>query len=242
MALEPVVLSIATRRRKIGGGSRRLLGRLRIPPSAWVAHLAADEAPRLPPEVTNAAASASAPSGGIGAFEPFVRRHEREVLNYLWRMTGDEQTARDLAQETFLRAWQRYDTVSRYEQPRGWLFRVATNLALTHNATRQRRAATTGQPLFAGGSSPASSDVARRVVERDLVRLVLLQLPTRQRAALVLREVYGLAFAEIAATLGMSEPAARKALSRACERFRELYEREEHEEHEEHEEREEGQR
>ncbi len=226
MAMEPMVLSIAVRRRMIGCESRRLPGRLRIPPRAWLARLA-NEVAGMAPSAGSVAEGASVGSGGIGTFEPFVRRHERQVLNYLWRMTGDEQTAHDLAQKTFLRAWQHYATISRYEQPHGWLFRVATNLALTHNTTRQRRAATTGQPLFEGDGSPATSDVARRVVERDLVREVLLQLPAKQRAALVLREVYGLSTAEVAATLGMSEPAVRMALSRACERFRALYQREE---------------
>jgi RNA polymerase sigma-70 factor (ECF subfamily) len=226
MAIEPVVLSIAARWGMIGSASRRPPMWMRMPLHSWRARLAAEE-PRVLPDTISAAADTPAQEGEIGAFEPFVRRYERQVLNYLWSMTGDEQTARDLAQETFLRAWQHYATISRYEQPRGWLFRIATNLALTHNATRQRRAATTGQPLFEGDSSPATSDVARRVVERDLVREVLLQLPAKRRAALVLREVYGLAGAEIAATLGMSEPAVRMALSRARERFRKLYEREE---------------
>jgi RNA polymerase sigma factor (sigma-70 family) len=208
------MLSIVARRRMTGGQSRRSPIWLGMPLRAWLARLA-DEVSGMAPSAGSAAADAPAQDGGIDTFEPFVRRHEREVLNYLWRMTGDEQAARDLAQEAFLRAWQHYTTLSRYEQPRGWLFRVATNLALTHNATRQRRAATTGQPLFEGDSSPATSDVARRVVERDQVRLVLLQLPARQRAALVLREVYGLSGAEIAATLEMSDPAVRMALSRA---------------------------
>jgi RNA polymerase sigma-70 factor (ECF subfamily) len=55
------------------------------------------------------------------------------------------------------------------------------------------------------------------------VRQVLLQLPPRRRAALVLREVYGLSTAEVGAALGMSETAVRMAISRAREQFRALY-------------------
>ncbi len=124
--------------------------------------------------------------------------YERQILNYLWRMTGDEQTAYDLTQEVFLRAWQHYATVSRYEQPRAWLFRVATNLALSAKATRARRGKTTLEAsgeLLEGDSAPGTSDIARRIVERDAVRAVLLQLPPKRRAALVLREVYGLSTA-----------------------------------------------
>ena len=55
-----------------------------------------------------------------------MRAHERPILNYLWRMTGDEALAYDLTQEVFLRAWQRYSVIHGYEQPRAWLFRELT--------------------------------------------------------------------------------------------------------------------
>jgi hypothetical protein len=46
----------------------------------------------------------------VDAFEAFFGRHERDIFGYPWRLTGDEQSARDLTQETFLRAWQRFDS------------------------------------------------------------------------------------------------------------------------------------
>jgi len=168
------------------------------------------------------AADGGARAAGQPDFEAFVRQHERAILNYLWRMTSDEETAHDLAQEVFFRAWQHYATIGGYQQPRGWLFRVATNLALTHNA-RRRRAPSTGALLFDGEASPAASDPARRFAESDLVRGVLLRLPAKRRAALVLREVYGLSAAKVAEALGMTEAAVRMALCRAREQFRALY-------------------
>src|SRR5262249_26026356 len=69
-------------------------------------------------------------------FESFVHEHERALLNYLWRLLGNEESAYDLTQEAFVRAWQHFEQISRYEQPRAWLFRVATNLAVNH---RQRQ-------------------------------------------------------------------------------------------------------
>jgi DNA-directed RNA polymerase specialized sigma24 family protein len=65
-------------------------------------------------------------------FEDFFTRHQQDIFGYLWRITGEEQAAYDLCQETFLRAWQQFDTVSTYERPGAWLFRVATNLAINH--------------------------------------------------------------------------------------------------------------
>lgn len=157
-------------------------------------------------------------------FELFVRDHERAILNYLWRVTGDEQTAYDLAQETFLRAWTRFERVSRYQNPRGWLFRVATNLALSSLA---RRRPTASDTVLAQEHDPEMSDPTALLVERDQVRATLLRLTPQRRAALSLREVYGLSCAEVAKALGISEAAARMTLSRAREQFRALYLREE---------------
>ncbi len=157
-------------------------------------------------------------------FEAFIREHQRVILNYLWRMTGDEQNAYDLSQEVFVRAWRRFSALRGYEKPRAWLFRVATNLALT---SLTRRATTLASvEALTDAREPAESDPAWRIVERDLVRAALAALPPRRRAALTLREVYGLSCAEVARALGISDAAARMTLSRAREQFRTLYLRE----------------
>ncbi|HEY7022044.1 MAG TPA: RNA polymerase sigma factor [Ktedonobacterales bacterium] len=156
-------------------------------------------------------------------FESFVRRFERQMLNYLWRMTGEEQSAYDLTQEVFLRAWRHFAAISQYEQPRAWLFRVATNLALTHNSSRKRQAPPLSDISLLPDDMPDSNDPARRFAESEAVRQVLLRLPPRRRAALVLREVYGLSTTEVGAALGISETAVRMAISRAREQFRALY-------------------
>ncbi|MBA3827211.1 MAG: hypothetical protein H0X24_25370 [Ktedonobacterales bacterium] len=59
------------------------------------------------------------------AFETFFLRYDRQIASYLWRMLGDEHSASELAQETFLRAWQHFDEIRAYERPLAWLFRVA---------------------------------------------------------------------------------------------------------------------
>jgi len=161
----------------------------------------------------------------LPSFEAFFRRHERDIFGYLWRMTGDEQAAYDLSQETFVRAWQHFDRIASYERPGGWLFRVATNLALTH---QKRAAAPVGaaQP-FSTVNDPSTSDPAWRLAESEAIRATLLALPPQQRAALVLREVCGFSCAEVAEALGITLAAAKMTLSRGREAFRARYTREE---------------
>ena len=174
------------------------------------------------------------PRGEIGEFEQFFRAHERDIFTYLWRMTGDEQAAYDLTQETFLRAWRRFARIRDYERPGGWLFRVATHLALNH--LRARRTALGGAiSLDAVGNarqalpfSPSASDPGSRLANADAVRRALMAIPHRQRAALVLREVYGLSCEETATALGISAGAAKTLLWRARGEFRSRYAEETH--------------
>ena len=171
-------------------------------------------------DIEDAASARQLPS-----FEAFFRQHERDIFGYLWRMTGDEQTAYDLSQETFVRAWQHFDRIASYERPGGWLFRVATNLALTH---QKRAAAPVGaaQP-FSSANDPSTSDPSWRLAESEAIRATLLALPPQQRAALVLREVCGFSCAEVAEALGITLAAAKMTLSRGRDAFRARYTREE---------------
>lgn len=158
------------------------------------------------------------------AFEAFFLRYGRPVTGYLWRMTGDEQLASELAQETFLRAWEHFESISRYEQPLSWLFRVGTNLARQQH--RRQRSQPGGAISLESGGDPAISDPAMHFIEQDLVRQTLLQLTFQQRASLILCEVYGLSCAEAGAMLHLSRDAVKMSLFRAREQFRARYLRE----------------
>jgi RNA polymerase sigma-70 factor (ECF subfamily) len=162
----------------------------------------------------------------MDAFEAFFWRYERDILGYLWRLTGDEQAAYDLSQETFVRAWQRFETLQHYEQPRAWLFRVASNLGINHLRGRSRRGEHTAiaekiQNIVALGDDPA-----HRLAESDAIHRILGDLPPKQRAAVVLCDVYGLTSAEAAAALGLSHGSLKMSLWRGRERFRQEYQRE----------------
>jgi RNA polymerase sigma-70 factor (ECF subfamily) len=192
------------------------------PHAAWLALAARGDPPH------EAAREAGRASAALLAFEAFFREHQQPIFGYLWRMTGDEQAAYDLSQEAFLRAWRHFDRIRAYDLPGGWLFRVATNLALKH--LRHSRVVAglvvtsvdAASALDAGATSP---DPAARLAEDDLVRDVLLDLAPRPRAVLVLHDAYGFTAAEIASMLAMTHAAAKMMLSRAREQFRVRYRR-----------------
>jgi RNA polymerase sigma-70 factor, ECF subfamily len=168
-------------------------------------------------------------------FEAFVLHNEQALYLYLRRVLASEEGARDIAQEAFVRAWLHFETIRAYDRPDAWLFRIATNLALS--ALRRREAQTFTQLLRQGQTddhaSPAREtgalltdrdDVELRVVERDVIDRVLRSLPGRQRPALLLRALVGLPVEDIAQTLDVSVANVYQLLSRGAKRFRERYE------------------
>jgi RNA polymerase sigma-70 factor, ECF subfamily len=165
--------------------------------------------------------AAPAVEADVTAFEAFFHAHERSIFAYLWRMTGDEQAAYDLSQETFLRAWQRFARVAAYDKPAAWLFRVATNLAL--NSAQRRAIRERERDAVAPSLGGDASDPADQIAGADRT---LQTLSPRRRAVLILHDAAGLATAEVAEALGMRQGAVRMALSRAREEFRLRYARE----------------
>jgi len=143
----------------------------------------------------------------IPPFERLYARHAGEVLAYLERITGRER-AEDCFQETFLRALAAYPRLTSARNLRGWLFTIATRVAIDE---RRRRMPAETLPEIAVGN--------RRPPYAELEHLTD-GLPPTERAAVVLRYGYDLPYADIAAALGSSEEAARQAASSGVRRLR----------------------
>ena len=188
----------------------------------WLATLR-DAAPRDARDgdggATSGPRAVSSAMDQMDQFEAFYRQRERDIFGYLWRVTGDEQTANDLTQEVFFRAWRQFEKLRGYERPDAWLFHVATNLAL--NEQRHQRVAGPAATLL--GDERAPGDHAAQLADRAALRSALEGLPARQRAALILRELYGYTCDEIAGMLDVSRAAAKMTLSRARAGLRALY-------------------
>jgi RNA polymerase sigma-70 factor, ECF subfamily len=178
------------------------------------------------------------PAGAIDPnlpeFDAFFAKFEQPLFGYLLRMVPSQEIALELAQETFFRAWQHFAELQVYDRPEAWLYRVATNLAISH--LRRKKSLCFAQLFRHGGNEGDQSDASiecefladpfdmeQQTADRVLIEQTLQQLAERQRAALLLRAVYGLSCQEISETLGISVANVRQTLSRARDRFRKLY-------------------
>jgi RNA polymerase sigma-70 factor (ECF subfamily) len=170
------------------------------------------------------------------AFEQLFLRYKEPLLDYLYGMTHEREIAEDLAQETFLRAYQAEIPLARVTHPQAWLYRIATNVAL--NVSRRRRHFTwlplhtveleVGPHEADSWSDPLpptmrKDDFAVSIAERDAVWSVLAELPPRWRAVLPLQTTAGFGVREIGTLLHLEEGNVRKMLFRAKERFRAIY-------------------
>ena len=187
------------------------------------------------------------------AFEELAEPFRRELKLHCYRMLGSLHEAEDLVQETYLRAWRRFD---RFEGGsfRAWLYRIATNACLNALATRKNM-----QRLLPDQQVPASvtfqmpegippadipwlepypdsnlegiadiaPDPAARYASHEAVHLAFViaiqQLPPRQRAVLLLCDVLGWAAAEAATLLAASTASINSALQRAREKLAKLH-------------------
>lgn len=166
--------------------------------------------------------------GDTRAFDAFYDRYAGPLHGYLAGMTGDPAGAEDLVQEAMLRVFRH---IERYEERgtfRAWVFRIATNLALTE-LRRRRYAATI--PLDAGApepSDPADTDPGAAWEAEDrtnAVEATLATLPDEQRAVVLLRVRREMGIADIARTLGVPEGTVKSRLHHAIRKLREGVER-----------------
>jgi RNA polymerase sigma-70 factor (ECF subfamily) len=140
-----------------------------------------------------------------------------------FRLSGDEQDARDIVQETYLRAYRSIRKFRGEASFSTWLYRITANCASTAHGRRRRlrQVSIDTDPRWA--ELPADPDpdaLASATVERDRLVRALRALPLAPRTVIVLRDVYGLTHEEIATELGISGAATRVRLHRARRQLR----------------------
>lgn len=177
-------------------------------------------------------------------FTELFNRYQRTITGYIYRIVGDPDLAEDLAQDTFVRAYQAYERLRPDSNVVAWLYTIATNVA--RNSLRRRRlvswipianvlpflsssSATSAQRQggFGGGHSTAGlgviADPAQQKEDAETVQRTLSILTPEQRTSLLLHIHEGFSIAEVAQITSSTEAAVKTRLFRARQAFREAY-------------------
>lgn len=176
-----------------------------------------------------------AKGGDLEAFERLVAHYQDRVYNYVLRMVHDPVEAQDVAQETFLRAYQglpRFRGASSFQT---WLYRIASNLAIDAARTRKRRGVglvSIDEPLEQEDDMEMGRDLAdesghgpldeamRQELQREVWRAVG-ELSDRLRPVVVLSDLQGLSYQEVADILGCPVGTVKSRLFNARNQLRE---------------------
>lgn len=156
-------------------------------------------------------------------WEEIVREHSARVYRLAYRLTGNRHDAEDLTQETFVRVFRSLDSYvpGTFE---GWLHRITTNLFLDQARRRKRvRMDVTGDETAQWPSADQLASPERAFEHGNLdsdVQRALDELPPEYRAAVVLCDIEGLSYEEIAVTLGIKLGTVRSRIHRARARLR----------------------
>ena len=162
--------------------------------------------------------------GDNDAFSLLVEKYQTKVYNLALRMSGNEDDAFDLAQDSFVRAWRNLGSFQFESSFSTWLFRLTSNICLDFLRAKKRRAAVSltvtdeedEESQLAvpdPGKTPEEAVIAAE--DRALLTRALNELPADQRQILTLRAIDDLSYAEIAEILHLQEGTVKSRLSRA---------------------------
>jgi RNA polymerase sigma-70 factor (ECF subfamily) len=171
------------------------------------------------------------------AFEELVKRHQRTVYALLYQLAPEWQDTSDLAQEVFIRVWRSINNLRNPGSFRSWLTQITTNLFYDELRKRPRRVPTVSMddPISDGGDETieqATRDIAdtstlpdERILTNELsaaIRQAMTQLPEQFRTAIVLREIEGLSYEEIAVLTKTEMGTVKSRIARARTKLQEL--------------------
>lgn len=156
------------------------------------------------------------------AFAVLVDRHSKRLVGYLSHMAGGRQRAEEVAQEAFLRVWNAADAYDDRGRFTPWLYRIATNLAISEARRRKRwnERVDRVRAFWRPDPTPEPADTLQGRDEQAAVQAALATLPEEFRAAVVLREIEGWSYADVAGTLGVPEGTIKSRVNRGKAQLR----------------------
>lgn len=173
---------------------------------------------------------ATAVNGSDGSFEELVRRYQRPISAYVYRMVGNYESALDLTQEIFIKV---YNSLSRYRAEfkfSTWIYKIAHNAAVDHlrrNSTREQSlvAGSEGDtfdlPIESGRLTPEQESERRE--RRNEIESVVRALPANYRELIILRHSQDLSYEEIVEVTGLPLGTVKNRLFRAREMMRQQF-------------------
>lgn len=173
---------------------------------------------------------ASAVRGVEGSFEELVRRYQRPISAYVYRMVGNYESALDLTQEIFIKVYSSLDRYRAEFKFSTWIYKIAHNAAIDH----LRRTATREQSLVAGtegdqfdlpiqSSRPSPEQESERRERRVEIETVVRALPANYRELIILRHSQDLSYEEIVDVTGLPLGTVKNRLFRAREMMRQQF-------------------
>src|SRR5262245_30985202 len=166
-----------------------------------------------------------AQSGDTTAFDQIVIHHQHRVVALAWLMLGNQEDARDAAQEAFLRVYKHIKKFDPTQDFSGWLYRIVVNVCRDLARKRRSNLSSFEAEIETGAiqepASPLNTEAAAMVAqEQAIVLKALATLTEKERAAIVLRDLEGLATEEVARILGSSPTTVRSQISSARAKIR----------------------
>ena len=166
--------------------------------------------------------------GDLNAFEVIVNRYKDRLYNFVLRFVGDQETAEDIVQETFLRAYRNRGSFQAIAKFSTWIYTIAGNLAKSELRRRRRwRFLSLGSQDERGTTFELPDESARpdKATETALAEMriedAIARLPERYREAVILRDVEGLDYEEIAQIIGCPLGTVKSRINRGRLRLQE---------------------
>ena len=167
---------------------------------------------------------ANAQSGCKEAFDALFKKHQQYIYNLLFQMTNDPVQAEDLAQETFIRVYEKLSTFRAESSLRTWVTRIAINIF--HQARRKRpphRSMKLEEIRIPSTDGNPERIVIKREMQWCIAHVLQYHLPRQLREVLVLRDLQGFSYNEISEILSISLSLVKTRIHRARKAFRDHF-------------------
>jgi RNA polymerase sigma-70 factor (ECF subfamily) len=164
-------------------------------------------------------------AGDGRAFDALVLKHQKSVLNLVYRYVGDRALAEDLAQEVFLKVYRARASYRPAAKFSTWIFRITVNRCLNEVRSRPRESALPVEETVGEPSSGRPEDDLKRAELREAVRRAVDDLPPNQRMAVILSRFHEMPYEEIAEAMNASLESVKSLLFRARANLKERLEK-----------------